>query len=87
MANMAKMANVPIGPGCENGQTAKKTRVAKMTKRAEKVNLAKYSKKTTKTQMNKKWRNGLIRKQGQIGKNDQNVQTAQIRPNSKNGST
>ena len=54
MANMSKKANIPIGPGCENGQIAEKTRVAKMTKMAEKANLAKYSKKSTKTQMNKK---------------------------------
>ena len=87
MANMAKMANIPNGPVCQNSQTAKKTSLTKMTKMAEKADLAIYSKKATKTQMNKKWRNGQIRKQGQIGKNDQNVQTAQIRPNSKNGST
>ena len=84
---MSKKANMPNGPSCQNGQTAKKTKVAKLTKIAEKSKLAKFSEKATKTQMNKNWRNCQIRKQVQIGIIDQNVQTAQIRPNSKNGST
>ena len=54
---------------------------------AEKAKLANFSKMSANTKMNKKWLNGQIRKQSQKGKNDQKAPTAQIRPNSKNGST